>query len=278
MSAPPFTPDQIAKIVGEVLRRIRADLPRPAAAATVVASPPSAPPSPSAQAPQAPAPSAPNALTIPDKVVTGAALAGVPAGTRSVTVRTDAVITPSARDVARQAGFEIVRSVKGGGANPAAAKRPFFIAAAECPGDIAGRTAVLVRALPGAQQLPATGLADVVTALTLHLSRDGGRGLLLAGRPHAATALANRSAGVRAVTARDAAGLLAAAAECAANLLVVNPRDFSAVSLERAGVALANRPADAPPAELAPAGCPCGGGPKAGNAPSPCTCTTHAHH
>jgi len=86
-------------------------------------------------------------------------------------------------------------------------------------------------------------------------------------------ALANRTPGIRAVTARDTATLLAAAAECAANLVVVAPRDFSAVALERVAVALATRPAGAPPAELAPPdACPCGG-----PATASCACTSHPH-
>jgi hypothetical protein len=147
------------------------------------------------------------------------------------------------RDAARAAGCTLARGAKGAQAAPGAAPagRPFFVAAAECPGDSAARTAGLVRALPGAQQLPATGLVDVVSSLGLHLTRDGGRGILLAGRPHVAVALANRSPGVRAVTARDTTTLLAAAQECAANLLVIVPRDFSASSLERIGVTLAGR-------------------------------------
>jgi hypothetical protein len=88
--------------------------------------------------------------------------------------------------------------------------------------------------------------------------------VLLAGRPAVAVALANRSAGVRAVTARDAAGLLAAAAECSANLLVVDPKAFSSVSLDRVCSDFARRDFAPPPAELAAA-------------PTPCACTTHAH-
>jgi hypothetical protein len=272
MSSPTFTPDQIAGIVREVLRRIRADLLPPAASPSVA---------PVAQASKTPAAAAANPAGTPfqlaEKLVTASSLAAIPAGSRTLLVRHDALITPSGRDAARAAGCTLVRAPKGAAAasGAAAAVRPFFVAAAECPGDVAGRTAGLVRALPGAQQLPATGLADVVSSLALHVSRDGGRGILLAGRPHVATALANRSPGVRAVTARDTTTLLAAAQECAANLLVLSPRDFSPSSLERIGVTLAGREPGPLPAELSPpaaAGCPCGG-PK----PEACSCTTHHH-
>ena len=192
-----------------------------------------------------------------------------------MTVRHDALITPTARDAARAAGLAIVRGVRGAGPGVSGASQPFFVAVAECPAGAAQRTAALVRAIRGAQQLPATGLRDVVATLALHLTRDGGRAILLAGRPHVAVALANRSPGVRAVTARDTAALLAAAGECAANLLVIAPLDFSAVSLERIGSTLATRGPGSPPAELAPAGCPCGGKPGPAAKTTPCTCANH---
>ena len=274
MNAPTVTPDQIAAIVREVLRRIRADL-RPLGAL-----PPAAPAAlalTAAMAPAAGPSTAAGAFALAEKLVSAASLATIPAGTKIVMLRHDALITPSGRDAARAAGWTLVRGGKGAQATLGAAPagRPFFIAAAECPGDSATRTAGLVRMLPGAQQLPATGLVDVVSSLGLHLARDGGRGILLAGRPHVAVALANRSHGVRAVTARDTTTLLAAAQECAANLLVIAPRDFSASSLERIGVTLAGRDPGPAPAELAPpaaAGCPCGG-----PQPEACSCSTHHH-
>ena len=274
MNAHTFTPDQIAAIVREVLRRIRADLrpqvalPPAASAASALAAATASAAGPSAMA---------GTFQLAEKIVTAASLATIPAGTKTILLRHDALITPSGRDAARAAGCTLVRGAKGGQVTPGAvpAGRPFFVAAAECPGDSAARTAGLVRALPGAQQLPATGLVDVVSSLGLHLTRDGGRGILLAGRPHVAVALANRSPGVRAVTARDTTTLLAAAQECAANLLVIAPRDFSASSLERIGVTLAGRDPGPAPAELAPpaaAGCPCGG-----PQPEACSCSTHHH-
>ena len=276
MNAPPFTPDQVARIVREVLRRIHADL-RPAGATSTVA--PAALALPAAKAPAAAPFAAVGVFQLAEKLVTATSLAAIPAGTKTVMLRHDALVTPSGRDAARAAGCTLLRTAKGAQAplGAAPASRPFFVAAAECPGDVAGRTANLVRALPVAQQLPSTGLADVVASLGLHLTRDGGRGILLAGRPHVAVALANRSPGVRAVAARDTTALLAAAQECAANLLVIAPRDFSASSLERIGVTFATRDPWPAPAELAPpaaAGCACGG-PKP-DAPA-CSCSTHHH-
>lgn len=257
-----FTPDDVAGIVREVLRRLTAAPAGPALPAAAVPAPQPAP----AAAP-------PSGFAIGEKVVSAATLAAVPAGTRSVRLRADAVVTPSARDTAREAGYELVRGPAGGAAPAAPAAFPFVVATADAGADAQARAAAISRAVPRTRRLPATGLADVAATLALDLPRDGGRAIVLAGRPHAAVALANRTPGIRAVTARDTATLLAAAAECAANLLVVAPRDFSSVALERVAVALASRPAGAPPAELAPPeACPCGGPAKAA-----CSCTSHPH-
>ncbi|NDC53680.1 MAG: hypothetical protein EBZ74_05160 [Planctomycetia bacterium] len=243
-------PETIRRLVAEVIARITAPAAAPQAAAPATAST-------SGQ------PQATSGVVLADKVVTLASLERLPAGTARIVVAATAVITPSAREHARDSGIEIVR---GGAAATAKqqASRPFIVAHAECGADAAGRCATIVRHVPGAQQLPATGLADVVAALATHAARDGARAILLSGRPAAAAVLANRSAGLRAVTARDAAGLLAAAAECSANLLVVDPQVFSAVALERVSGEFARRDLGPAPAELAAA-------------PTPCACTGHAH-
>lgn len=242
-------PETIRRLVAEVIARITA----PAAAQ----------PAAWATASTCGQPQAGGGVAIADKVVTLATLERLPAGTARVVVAATAVITPSAREHARDSGMEIVR----GGAAAATkhqASRPFIVAHAECGGDPAGRCATIARNVPGAWQLPATGLADVMAAIATHASRDGARGLLLSGRPAAAVVLANRSPGLRAVTARDAAGLLAAAVECSANLLIVDPKAFSALSLDRVCGEFARRDLGPAPAELAAA-------------PTPCACKGHAH-
>lgn len=242
-------PETIRRLVAEVIAR-------------VTAAPPAAAPAPATAATSG-RPEAAGGMALADKVVTLASLERLPVGTARVVVAATAVITPSARERARDAGIEIVR---GGAAGPATPMptRPFVVAHAECGGDAAGRCATIVRSVPGAWQLPTTGLADVVAAIATHASRDGARGLLLAGRPAVAVVLANRSPGLRAVTARDAAGLLAAAAECGANLVVVDPKALSAVSLDRVCGEFARRDLGPAPAELAAA-------------PTPCACKGHAH-
>lgn len=243
-------PETIRRLVAEVVARITAQ------AATSVAPKPAA-------ASSYGQPQGATAVTVAEKVVTLAALERLPSGTARVVVATNAVITPSAREHARDAGIEIVRATATTAAT-VPASRPFIVAHADGRGDAAGRCASIVRSVPGAQQLPATGLADVVTAIATHASRDGARGILLTGRPAAAVILANRSASLRAVTARDAASLLAAAAECSANLLIIDPTSLSTVSLERVASDFGRRDLGPAPAELRAA-------------PTPCACQGHAH-
>jgi len=242
-------PETIRRLVAEVIARITA---------SAAASPAAAP----ATASTSGKPQAIGGVALADKVVTLASLERLPAGTARVVVAATAVITPSAREHARDSGMEIVRGSAAAPQQPAS--RPFVVAHADCGGDAAGRSATIARNVPGAQQLPATGLADVMAAIATHASRDGARALLLSGRPAAAVVLANRSPGVRAVTARDAAGLLAAAAECSANLVIVDPQAFSPVSLDRVCREFARRDLGPAPAELAAT-------------PTPCGCKTHAH-
>lgn len=242
----------IQALVAEVVRRITSGQPSAPVGGT----------SPPVSAPTSKSPSAPAAYAIADRVVTLASIERVPAGVRQVAAVKSAVITPSAADRARERGIAIVR---GGGGQPSTAPaRPFFIAQAACRGDAAGRAAAIARAVPATQQLPTSGLADVIAALAGHASRDAARGILFTGTPAVAVVLANRSASLRAVTARDAATLAAAAAEAAANLLVVDPAAFAGPGLERLCGEFSRAAAAAIPPELA--------------APAPgCGCKTHSH-
>jgi len=238
-------PEAIRGIVAEVLRRI-------AAASTGGG--------PVAVAPDPPPPVAAGGVSLPGRVISLGMLEKLPAGVARVVVEAAAVITPSARDHARDKGIAIERLAAAGGLQTAT-RVPFLIAHADCRGDAPARAAAIARAVPGSAQLPASGLTDLVAALALHASRDAARGILLTSKPALATTLANRSASLRAVTARDPAGLAVAAAECNANLLVFDPDTFPAAALLRLATGLAARPAGETPAPLTarPAGCGCKG-------------------
>jgi len=265
-SSPAPTEAEIRALVAEVISRLRAGALNAGASGPGAsgASPPGAGTAAAASHRSAPAAHQAATAAVPatpltEQVVTLAVIDRLPAGTARVAIGPRSVITPSARERLADLGIAVDRGQAPGSA-PAPA-RPFVVARVECPGDTAAITARIARAVPGAQQVPATGMADVIAALSVQASRDGARGLVLSGRPATATILANRSRSLRAVTGRDVSGLLAAAAETAANLLVVNPRDLSAGSLERLAVEFNRRADGPPPPDLASAaeGCGCKG-------------------
>jgi hypothetical protein len=238
-----FLPDAeaIRGLVVEVLKRLQSEVPR-----KVVPSSPLVPVT-------LPAPA--SGVPLAGRVISLSMLEKLSVGTSRVTIETAAVVTPSAREYARDKGIAIERARAGSSAVGA----PFFVARAECASDMTSHAAAVARAVPGGVQLPATGLADVVAAFALHASRDGARGVLLTSRPAMATVLANRSVSLRAVTARDPAALVAAASETAANMLIIDPLTFPAAMLLRVATDLASRVALEIPAALAarPAGCGC---------------------
>jgi hypothetical protein len=253
-----FDRDTVQRLVAEVIRRIQAEGgPAPATSSSTPA--PSAPPASMYGAPEPTAPAA----TLADRVITLHALERLPAGTRQLVVAAKTVITPSARDYAKEVGIAIVRGGVSAATASAAPPRPFVIAHAQCGHAPAAKAAAIARGVPGGQQLPASGLADVIAAIAVHASRDAARGVLLTSRPALAVILANRSASLRAVTGRDAAAITAAAADCQANLIVVDPATFPG-SLERLCVDFATRAPGPLPAEL-------------GAAPAGCGCKTHSH-
>jgi len=239
----PPDPEVVRRLVAEVLRRIGASTGSSATAGSVL---------------------------LAERVISLAVFDTLPTGTRQAVIAAGAVLTPSARDRAQELGITLVRApASGAHAGTAAPGRSFLVAHAACLIPPVARTAAIARAVPGAQQLPASGLADVVASLAVQIVRDGGRGILLTSRPATALVLANRQTGLRAVGGPEVRAVLAAAAECAANLLVVDPAAF-AVGLERLCTEFAGRPELPAPAELtAPAaatghaGCSCThGGPR----------------
>jgi len=245
-SPPHLDAAAIQALVAEVIRRIGTLPPTP--------TPPAAPS-------HAPAPSQPPAHMLADRVITLASIERLPAGVRTVAIAAGAVVTPSASDCLRDRGLTLIRAAA---TIAGVAARPFVIGQAACSRDAATRTAAIARAVPGAQQLPASGLADVIAAMASHASKDAARGVLLTGTPAVAVVLANRSASLRAVTARDAGSLMAAATAAAANLLVVDPATFTGGSLERLCGEFHRSAAPPIPPELAVA-------------PAGCGCNSHAH-
>lgn len=252
----------VRRLVTEVVQRLRAagvaDGSRPASQPAGGGSPPAA------GRDGAPATAA-SGHVLSEAVVTLAVIERVPPGTTRVIVPARAVVTPSAREHAADAGLQIVREPASIAAAPVS--RPFLVAQAACAADPKVHAAAIARAVAGAQRLPASGLSDVIGALALHVGRDGARGVLLTGRPALAVAAANRHPGLRAVTGHDRVRVQAAVVECAANLLVLDPTSFSAPVIERLCSDLAHGPDATPPAELA-----------YGVTPSPLPCACQGKH
>ena len=118
-------PETIRRLVAEVIARVTAPVAPPVASAPTGGS-------------TYGQPQAASGVAVADKVVTLAALERLPAGTARIVVAATAVVTPSAREHARDMGITIERATNGGG-QPAAASLPFVVAHAECGGDPAAR-------------------------------------------------------------------------------------------------------------------------------------------
>ncbi len=197
-------------------------------------------------------------VTIDDRVITLATITHLPKDSTAVHIQPKAVVTPSALESARDQGIRIVRSASSPSEETNAL--PFIIGQAECDGSWAQRYASIIQDIPHAQQLPASGLTDVITTMAMHASRNGARGVLLCGRPHAALVLLNRNPGVRAVMSHDPRSLEFAIHECAANIIIVNPKIFPRGSLRRACTDFASAQSLGIPDELTPVTsppCPC---------------------
>ena len=149
-------------------------------------------------------------------------------GTKVVHVERKAVITPSARDLARDRGIELVPT-KPDTRQPAGSH--LFLAQAECTTDVSAAVSTIRRAVSTSQQLPSSGLATTLESLAEHAGRDAGRCILLTENTAVACVAANRFPAVRAILGSDAATVADSITRCDANLVILNPRQFSNASL-----------------------------------------------
>ncbi len=239
----------VARIAAEVVRRVSAVSPaRPTGVEPV-------PQLPAFASPAEPA----SASVLPEKVIVLASVAKLSRDLREVTVRHDAVLTPSAREWLADHKMAVRRAPTADSLASARASAPaFLVAACDLPNRSAGQAAAVARAVPGGQQLPSAGLASLVDAFGEAAARSGSRGLLLSSRPAAAALIANRKRAIRAVAATSVREALAVAEECRATLLVVDPSRLGPGSLQRLAVEFAKQPHQPLPADLAEACQPCG--------------------
>jgi len=241
----------VARIAAEVVRRLSVAPPQ---AATAVSAPQ---PSASATA-TARAEAAGTGPMLAEKVIVLATVARLPRDLREVTVRQDAVLTPSAREWLADHRIAIRRIAASAASATPAASPAFLVAASDLPARAAGQAAAVARAVPGGQQLPATGLASLIDAFAEAASRNGSRGLLLTPRPAAAALMANRKRTIRAVVATSVREALAVAEECRATLVVLDPSRLGPGSLQRVAIEFAKQSHQPLPADLAEACRPCG--------------------
>ena len=205
----PVSSHDIARLVTEVLRRIHAETE-----------------SPQTQQSQSSSPQA--TTTVSDRVIAAETIIKLAPGTKVAYFEHKAVITPSARDLARDRGIELIPAKP----TPAEKTEPrLFIAQAECTTDVSAIAATIRRAVSTSQQLPSAGLATTLESLAENASRDAARCILLTESTAVACVAANRFPAIRAVLGSDPTALTDSIARCAANLVILDPRQFSTASL-----------------------------------------------
>lgn len=170
-------------------------------------------------------------MSIDDRVITLATIARLPKESKSVQIEAKAVVTPSAWEYAQDQGIQLVRAAKA--QQNESQSPPLVVGQADCKDYSTQHYASIIHDLPYAQQLPTSGLRDVSLTLSTQTARSGARGILLCGRPNAAVVLLNRTTGVRAVTGHDPRSVQSAIEECAANIIVLNPKIFPRGTLRR---------------------------------------------
>lgn len=212
-------------------------------------------------APEAPvAPSAGHAdqqsgQSIHDRVITLASIERLSPAAGVVMIHPQAVVTPSAMEAVRDRGIRLVRLSSD---RPQVAQRPFLVVVAEVTPKALQLAAALAGVVPGAETVSAASLSDGIDRLASAASSTSARGLLLTGRPSTAVILANRSASLRGIVAKDVPSCLTAIVETSANVVICDPVGVQFPAAARIAAALAAHDAVVPAdLSVAPAGCGC---------------------
>ncbi len=170
-------------------------------------------------------------LRLTSRVVSLSELEGRVQGVREIVVRSDAVVTPAARDLLQHGDISIIRSAKMK-RSPATGCR-LAIGCAETTYETAGLVSHLERGTTNIEPVPGGDLVTAVDALVSHITTQVQPALLLTEITTAALCLANRRPRVRAVEVTTIASLTNAVAQVGVNLLVVDPRTITLTSLCR---------------------------------------------
>ncbi|MEW4529096.1 hypothetical protein [Maioricimonas sp. JC845] len=219
----------IDRIVANVLSQLGST---PAAATDAPASDVAAAPAPSVS----PAPSAPAPVRLDEAVITADVLERQAAGASVVEVGKKAVITPAARDTARERRIEIIRTGESPKANAQPTAKtvrpeakpgsPSALACVVRHTDAVDR--VLDDVLPGARK-ELLGCPDDAAKLAISALCRGetGQVLIFAEQTHRAACLANRNSKVKAVAIRDVLDVKAIRKQLRANVWCIDPADMS---------------------------------------------------
>ena len=206
---PPVSSNDIARLVTEVLRRIHAETDSSQTQSARL-TPPEA------------------AATVSDRVIAAETIIKLAPGTKVADVERKDDITPSAQQHTRARDTEFITAKTD---TTQKSDPQLFIAQAECATDVSAIAATIRRAVSTSQQLPSAGLATTLESLAEHASRDAARCILLTENTAVACVAANRFPPIRAVLGSDPPAVADAIARCAANLVILDPRQFSTASL-----------------------------------------------
>ncbi len=174
-------------------------------------------------------PSAAGQLRLTSRVVSLSELEGRLQGMREVVVRSDAVVTPAARDLLRHGDILLSRSAK---TSPETGCQ-LAIGCVETSYEAAGLVSHLEKGTTNVKQIEDGDLVGAVDALTKHITTSNQPALLLTEITTAGLCLANRRPSVRAAEVTTAANLSDAIDQVGVNLLVVNPRAITLTILCR---------------------------------------------
>ncbi len=178
-------------------------------------------------------------LRIEEKIVSVELLRQRINGATRLVTRSDAIITPAARDLVKERGLQLVRDTQQPQAAQARTQVALGIAACAFDATPLVRSSPLAQA--NVQRLAQAGITSVIPELCDQVSRAGALGLLLTAETAAAVCMANRRGGVRAVHGRSVEEVERALVSVGANLLVVDPTEHTTWQLSRIVAAFLHR-------------------------------------
>ncbi len=152
-----------------------------------------------------------------------------------IVVLPQAVVTPAARDELKKRNIRLVRHSGPVASQSQPTNANAKLLAANFGADYQAKTLAQLVTAWGAnlEQHPATALPQVLATHSDRVVRESAKAIWFTSQPAHAVCLANRHAGVWAVTASDEATALAALRSVAANVLVIDPQGKSQFALRK---------------------------------------------